>query len=162
MSILKYLRSRANTKAGHNVMRVRMNTSRGTQAIENLVRNYVGRLRSAKTPADKKEVERNFMHKYMEIKSNENAQLKEVVELMAHGVSPLKRSVSATTRERVPSTPSGRPPRPSPRFTAARNKLVANIRAEIKKLTNARNYYAREANKMQSKLNALTASRQRQ
>jgi hypothetical protein len=126
-----------------------MNSSRGTAQVERLVTNYAGRLRSAKTKNEKNAVERNFMHEYMNIKSRENAELKELAELQGQYKS---RSRSST---------SLRPPRPSPRFTAARNKLITNLRAEVKKLTNARNYYQRSANKMQAKLNALIASRQR-
>jgi hypothetical protein len=126
-----------------------MKSARGTAQVERLVSNYVGRLRSATTKNEKNAVERNFMHEYMNIKSMENAELKELAELQSQ------------YKSRPRSTSVTRPPRPSPRFTAARNKLITNLRAEVKKLTNARNHYEREATKMQAKLNALVASRQR-
>ena len=152
MGILEYLRSRAEYKSGKSFARhgVHMNSTRGTAQVERLVTNYAGRLRSAKTKNEKNAVERNFMHEYMNIKSRENAELAEVASLQRqHKSRP--RSTSVTRR----------PPRPGPRFTAARNKLITNLRAEVKKLTNARNYYERESSKMQAKLNALIASRQR-
>ena len=152
MGILEYLRSRATHKPGKSFVTygVRMKSARGTAQVERLVTNYVSRLRSASTRNEKNAVERNFMHEYMNIKSRENAEFKELAELRGQHKSG-NRSVSVARR----------PPRPGPRFTAARNKLITNLRAEVKKLTNARNYYQRSANKMQAKLNALIASRQR-
>ena len=152
MGILEYFRSRASHKPGKSFVTygVRMKSARGTAQVERLVSNYVGRLRNATTKNEKNAVERNFMHEYMNIKSRENAELAEVATLQRQYKSH-PRSTSVTRR----------PPRPGPRFAAARNKLIANMRAELKKLTNARNYYEREATKMQAKLNAIVASRQR-
>jgi len=151
MGILEYLRSRAAYKMGNSFARhgVHMNSTRGTAQVERLVTNYVSRLRRAKTKNEKNAVERNFMHEYMNIKSRENAEFAEL--------ATLQRQYKSRSR----STSVTRPPRPGPRFTAARNKLITNLRAEVKKLTNARNHYEREATRMQAKLNALVASRQR-
>jgi len=152
MGILEYFRSRASHKPGKSFVTygVRMKSARGTAQVERLVSNYVGKLRSATTKNEKNAVERNFMHEYMNIKSKENAELAEV-ETLQRQYKSRPRSSSVTRR----------PPRPGPRFTAARNKLVANLRSELKKLTNARNYYDQQASKLKAKLNALIASRQR-
>jgi len=152
MGILEYFRSRASHKPGKSFITygVRMKSARGTAQVERLVSNYVGKLRSATTKNEKNAVERNFMHAYMNIKSKENAELAEV-EALQRQYKSRPRSSSVTRR----------PPRPSPRFTAARNKLVANLRSELKKLTNARNYYDQQASKLKAKLNAIVASRQR-
>jgi hypothetical protein len=152
MGILEYLRSRASHKPGKSFVTygVRMKSARGTAQVERLVSNYVGRLRNATTKNEKNAVERNFMHEYMNIKSKENAELAEV--------ATLQRQYKSRPRS---SSITRRPPRPGPRFTVARNKLVANLRAELKKLMNARNYYEREAGKTKAKLNAIVASRQR-
>jgi hypothetical protein len=153
MGILEYFRSRASHKPGKSFVTygVRMKSARGTAQVERLVSNYVGKLRSAKTKNEKNAVERNFMHEYMNIKSKENAELAEV-EALQRQYKSLPRSSSVVRR----------PPRPGgPRFSAARNKLVSNLRAELKKLMNARNYYEREVGKTKAKLNAIVASRQR-
>jgi hypothetical protein len=153
MGILEYFRSRASHKPGKSFVTygVRMKSARGTAQVERLVSNYVGKYRRATTKNEKNAVERNFMHEYMNIKSKENAELAEVAALQRQYKS-LPRSSSVARR----------PPRPGgPRFSAARNKLVANLRAELKKLMNARNYYEREAGKTKAKLNAIVASRQR-
>jgi hypothetical protein len=148
MGILEYLRSRASHKPGKSFVTygVRMKSARGTAQVERLVSNYVGKLRSATTKNEKNAVERNFMHEYMNIKSRENAELKELEELLSRG-SPKKAS-------------SGRPPRPpvrrtTPAANAMINKLKKNLRNQISKLTRARNHYQRELNKVKRQLNAI-------
>lgn len=149
MNILNYLRSRVKSERQggfRSTGKWDMETARASSQVGDLVTKYVKLLGNATTASERNRLENNFMTNYRKIQENEKKYL--------------KGWQRPTVRQRA--TPKGgRPPRSSPRFTAARNKLMSNLRAELKKLTNARNYYQRAANKIQSQINAIVSSRQR-
>jgi len=94
-------------------------------------------------------IKRNFEAQYRNIEAGvrENAEF-----FTRKNKSPAK---SPRSVRRPPLAPR------SPRAAAVRNKLVSNLQAEHAKLVKARNYYQREANKLQSKINAIVTSHQR-
>lgn len=151
---LEFLRSEARGKAkyeGHTgaARTIKLRTARGSIAARAVLNKYTPLLKAAETANARRKVEANFAREMKAVENRDLANYNEFMNLLtAHRQTPKRRSAP-------------RPPRPSPRATAARNKLVANLRAELKKLTNVRNNYQRAANRMQAKINAIVASRQR-
>jgi len=144
MGIWEYVQRKARLTYGKSNYGYTLNTAMGTRNLAKLIGVYANRIKAGESPT---RLKNNFMKEYKVIKNRDAAEYAAFHTMIR---SP-KKSPSPVAR--------GRPPRPTPRRSAGANaminKLKANLRNQIAKLTQARNHYQRQLNKTRRQLNAI-------
>jgi hypothetical protein len=141
MGIWEYVLRKSRLRHGEANYGYTLRTNMGTRNLSKLVSGYVQLIKNGESPNSLKP---SFMKAYRVIKNKDAAEYTAFHSMVR---SPKKAS-------------SGRPPRTpvrrtTPAANAMINRLKANLRNQISKLTQARNHYQRELNKTQRKLNAI-------
>jgi len=145
MGIWEYVLRKSKLRHGEANYGYTLRTNMGTRNLSKLVNGYTQLIKDGESPNSLKP---SFMKAYRVIKNKDAAEY-----------TAFHSMVRSRSPKKSPSS-SRRPPRPpvrrtTPAANAMINRIKANLRNQISKLTQARNHYQRELNKTQRKLNAI-------
>jgi hypothetical protein len=152
---MDYLQYRVKTGLMDPNYGFRTETGRGTAAAGRLVNKYVKLVRGAKNVSEKRKYYANFQANLNKIYNNEAKELANLARQVAvsKGRSPPRPSPSP---RRSPARPP-MAPRMTPNAAQLRNKLIANLRSQLRSDVATRNAWQKIVNSRQRQINAILA-----